>query len=193
VVSNALKEQVEALGVKAPIFVLPIFVDVVPFKALVARPHVQLTILWVGRFEPEKDPISALGILQDVRARGVEAKLVMLGAGSLESTLRRRAAGLPVEFPGWQDPKALLEISDVVLCTSKHESWGASIVEALAAGVPVVAPDVGVAKEAGAVVAPRSELSTAVIRVLNSSERGVLKIPTGTAGEWAARWKETLI
>lgn len=63
-------------------------------------------------------------------------------------------------------PAVFLETADVVLCTSLYESWGASIVEALAAGVPVVAPDVGVAKEAGATVVPRAQLAEAVVRVL---------------------------
>ncbi|MFM2330806.1 MAG: hypothetical protein RLZZ26_313 [Candidatus Parcubacteria bacterium] len=193
VVSEALKQQI-APYVRAPIFVLPVFVDVDSFKVVQAKPHQQKTILWIGRFEVEKDPLSALTVLKEVRSSGIEAKLVMLGAGSLEPALRKSAETLPIEFAGWgKDPKPYLESADVVLCTSVYESWGASIVEALAAGVPVVAPDVGVAKEAGAVVVPRSELAQVVMRVLQSGERGVLKIVPPTAAEWAVRWRETLL
>jgi hypothetical protein len=51
-------------------------------------------------------------------------------------------------------------MTDVVLGTlaSPGESWGASIVEALAE-VPGVAPDVGIAKEAGAIVVTRQDLA----------------------------------
>lgn len=193
VVSEKIREQVQAMGVTAPIHVLPVYVDVSRFKNLVSKPHAQKMILWIGRFESEKDPLSAVQVLKEVRAKGIDAKLVMLGAGSLEVAVRQATQDLPVEFPGWQDPRLYLPITDVVLCTSKHESWGASIVEALAAGVPVVAPDVGIAKEAGAIIADRSELSSVVSSVLHSGQRGELQIKMPNAEEWAKRWRETLI
>ena len=193
VVSEKIKEQIEAAGAKAHICVLPVYVDVARFQNLEPEPHAQKTILWIGRFESEKDPFSAIRVLKEVRAKGIDAKLVMLGAGSLEASLRLLAKTLPIELPGWQDPLSYLRIADVVLCTSRHESWGASIVEALAAGVSVVAPDVGIAKEAGAIVVPRSDLGKAIIDVLNSGQRGELKIPVLAADEWAKRWRETLI
>jgi glycosyltransferase involved in cell wall biosynthesis len=83
-------------------------------------------------------------------------------------------------------------MADVVLCTSKHESWGASIIESLAAGIPVVAPDVGIAREAGAIIMPRSDLGKAVEDVLNSGQRGELRISMPSAEEWARSWRETL-
>lgn len=192
VVSEKIKKQVERLGAQGSICVLPIYIDITRFRNMAPKPHTQKTILWVGRFESEKDPLYAIHVLKEVREK-VDAKLIMLGAGSLEPSLRRQADKLPIEFFGWQDPVSYLQIADVVLCTSKHESWGASIVEALAAGVPVVAPDIGIAKEAGAVVVPRSDLGNAVIRVLNSGQRGELKILMPSAEEWAKRWRETLV
>jgi glycosyltransferase involved in cell wall biosynthesis len=117
----------------------------------------------------------------------------MLGAGSLEASVRRLARELPVEFPGWKDPKPYLVAADVVLCTSKHESYGASIVEALAAGVPVVAPDVGIAKEAGAIIASPAELAEKVAEVLAAGATGVLRIPLLTAELWVTEWRKTLI
>jgi len=193
VVSEKIRGQIQNIGAGSHIFILPIFVDIGRFQNLMPKPHAQKTILWIGRFEREKDPLCATRVLKEVRAKNVDAKLVMLGAGSLEPAMRQLSKNLPIEFLGWQDPAPYLQIADVVLCTSKHESWGASIVEALAAGVPVVAPDVGVAKEAGAIIVAKSELSNAVIHVLNSGQRGKLKIPVLNAQEWAKRWRETLI
>ena len=193
VVSEKLREQVHATGTKASVHVLSIYVDVNRFKNLVPTPHSQKTILWVGRFEHEKYPLSAVSVFQEVRAKGIDAKLIMLGTGSLERELRQLAGTLPIEFPGWQDPKPYLQVANVVLCTSKRESYGASVLEALAAGIPVVAPDVGIAKEAGAIMASRPELAHAVIAVLNSGQRGELKIPMLSADEWAKRWRETLV
>ena len=99
----------------------------------------------------------------------------------------------PIEFPGWQDPKSYLQISDVVLCTSRHESWGASIIEALAAGVPVVSLDVGIAKEAGAIVVARADLAAAICDVLRTGKRGKLLLIMPSREEWAKHWRETLI
>ena len=193
VVSEKIRKQVQALKIKAPVRALPIFVDISRFKNLEPKPHTQKTILWIGRFEPEKNPLLAVQVLKEVRTKGIDAKLIMLGTGSLEPAVRKMAETLPIELPGWQDPIPYLQVADVVLCTSKHESWGASIIEALATGVPVVAHDVGIAREAGAMIVPRSDLGNEIIRVLNSNQRGELKIPILNADEWAKHWRETLI
>jgi glycosyltransferase involved in cell wall biosynthesis len=191
-VSQSIKEQVERMGVRAPVRVLPVFVDIEKFKAVEPRPHAQKTILWLGRFEAEKCPLQALEVLAQVR-QSVDARLVMLGSGGLERALKERVKGLPVELPGWQDPRPYLAQADVVLSTSREEGWGASIVEALAAGVPVVAPEVGVAREAGAVVVPRTELARAVVQVLQEGGRATLRLPVLSREAWARAWKETLL
>jgi glycosyltransferase involved in cell wall biosynthesis len=183
VVSEKIKGQV-----KHPhITILPIYVDASKFKTIVRNPEGSL-VLWVGRFEPEKDPLYALDVLRGVPG----AKLVMLGAGSLEPILRHRAAELPVGFAGWQDPVPYLIRASAVLCTSRHESFGASMVEALAAGVPVVAPDVGIAKEAGAIVVPREKLAEAVTRVLRTKPEARLALTLPRKEEWAEQWKKSL-
>ena len=191
-VSENIRAYLTRLNLRAQISVLPVFVNVSRFTTLHRQSHERKTILWMGRFEREKDPVYAMQVLEQVRHAGVDAKLVMLGAGSMEKGLRARAMNLPVEFPGWKDPKPFLEVADVVLCTSHHESWGASIVEALAAGVPVVAPDVGIAREAGAIVVPKEKMPDVVIDVLNKGTKGELKLGLLSAEEWAKKWKETL-
>ncbi len=185
VVSERIKGQVVRMGVVAPVMVLPLYVDISRFKAVERRP--ERMVLWVGRFEEEKDPLLALTILKQV-----DAKLVMLGKGSLEQTLKGRAAGMDVEFPGWQDPLPYLARATAVLCTSPTESWGLSIVEALAAGVPVVSLDVGIAREAGAIVVPRHELAGALRSALDANVHGELKLTLLPEGEWVKRWKESL-
>lgn len=192
VVSGKIQKQVERIGARAPVRVLPIFIELELFRALERKQHVQKTMLWVGRFEREKDPILAISVFEQVRRAGVDARLVMLGAGSMEREVRKRAVNLPVEFPGWHDPKPYLQAADVVLSTSLYESWGASIVEALASGVPVVAPDVGVAREAGASIATRENFSEKVIGMLRSGARGELKLSLPDKDEWARLWRETL-
>lgn len=189
VVSQKLRTQVEEMGVEVPITVLPVYIDIERFRAIERVPQEgdQKTILWVGRFEEEKDPLRAIDVVKDV-----DAKLIMLGAGSLSRALRAHAKGLPVTFPGWQDPAPFYASADVLLNTSQYEGYGAAIVEALAAGVPVVSPDVGVAREAGAIVANRDELATAVADTLRKDAHGDLKLETLSQEEWGKRWSGTL-
>lgn len=193
VVSEKIRAQVGFMRTRASIHVLPVYVGISRFQNLARQSHAPKTILWIGRLEHEKDPLAAIRVLQEVRKKGVDAKLIMLGTGSLMPEIHQASQGLPIELPGWQDPRPYLERADVVLSTSKYESWGASIVEALAAGVPVVAPDVGIAKEAGAIVVPRSEFASAVVDILQTGKRGVLRLSLPTAEEWAKHWKETLV
>ena len=197
VVSEKIKNFMAPLHLRAAISILPIYINLAPFRGLSHRPHPRFkkTILWIGRFESEKDPLFALSIFADIRNSGIDAGLILLGAGSLGKMLCERAKSLIpyVEFPGWRDPASYLEMADVVVNTSKHESYGASILEALAAGVPVVSPDIGIAKEAGAIVVERPNLSTAVGEVLRSGKLGKLLISVPNRDEWAKRWRETLI
>ena len=58
--------------------------------------------------------------------------------------------------------------------------------------MPVVAPDVGVAREAGAVVVPYMGLADAVLDVLQKEVRGELKVVMPTAEDWKKQWLETL-
>lgn len=187
VVSEKLKQQVLQLAPHAEITVLPVFIDIEPFVHIQKISHDTKTILWIGRFEEEKNPMAAIDIAKKIP----NTKLVMLGSGSLEQKLQQATDGA-VEFAAWQDPKPFLAKADVVLCTSWHESFGASIVEALAAGVPVVAPDVGIAKEAGARVVPREKLAEEVSAVLEEGARGTLALAMPTREEWKQRWKESL-
>ena len=192
-----IKNFLTPLHLRATVSVLPIYVDTAPFRGFLHRPHPRFekTILWVGRFEPEKDPVFAISILKNVRDSGIDAGLILLGAGSLEKVLRMRAKSLApfVEFPGWRSPEPYLEIADVVVSTSKHESYGASIIEALASGVPVVSPDIGIAREAGAIIASKNELGKTVIETLNLGKHGKLNITMPNKEDWAKRWKETLV
>lgn len=197
VVSEKIREQIKNFGIRVPVHIVPIYIDLAQFEGLVHVPHPRFkkTILWFGRFEHEKDPLYALEILKKVRAEEVDVGLILLGSGTLEKELRTAALKLAlwVEFVPWQDPKPYLQMADVVVCTSTHESWGASIVEALAAGIPVVAPDIGIAKEAGATVADRAELAEKVIEVLHNGIHGELRMQVKGKEAWAHAWLESLI
>jgi glycosyltransferase involved in cell wall biosynthesis len=196
VVSQKIKDQVGKFGVNVPVHVLPVFVELDALRSVVHERHEGKVVLWVGRFEREKNPLLAVEVLKKVKAQGIDARLSMLGAGSLEPQLRACVSRLnlekEVEFPGWQSPTVFLAKADVVLCTSLYESWGQSMVEALAAGVPVVAPDVGVAREAGAIVVERSQLAEAVVQVLTLGTPGQLQLTMPSREQWLDQWQKSL-
>jgi glycosyltransferase involved in cell wall biosynthesis len=197
VVSAAIRDQVRAFGVRVPVTILPIYIDIPAFSSVLPRDHAGKNVLWIGRFEVEKDPLAALDIFSRVLKKVPDARLKMLGTGSLEDAVSRRAATLPlqtVELTGWVNPITHLDTADALLSTSPYESFGTVFIEALAAGVPVISYDVGVAREAGASVGTtEDELVDKLVTTLREGKRGALNtafhIPKD---EWQRRFRESL-
>jgi glycosyltransferase involved in cell wall biosynthesis len=103
----------------------------------------QTNILWIGRLEPQKDPLLALKTLQ---AMGGSAHLTMLGDGSLRDDMQRQIAALKLEgrvtmVGHVPEIESYLAAADALLITSRYEGGPAVAVEALAMDVPVVATD----------------------------------------------------
>ena len=97
-------------------------------------------VLAIGRLAPQKD--FGLALEAFARAR-CDSRLVILGEGEDYGALRDRANALGlgerVRFLGFVDDVApWLAAADALLCTSRFEGYPAALVEALAAGVPVV-------------------------------------------------------
>ena len=92
----------------------------------------------------------------------------------LEELARELGVADRVVFPGWQDePAAQLRAFDMLVSPSRSEALPLAIVEAMLAGLPVVATDVGsvseavVAGETGLLVAPEDAAALAeAIRTL---------------------------
>lgn len=102
-------------------------------------------ILYVGRFAPEKN-VQTLVAATARLARWLPARLVLVGAGPLEPTLREqaRAAGVDVEFPGVVPQERLppyYTAADAFVLASFTEGHPKVLLEAMAAGVPCVASD----------------------------------------------------
>lgn len=100
-----------------------------------------LNLLWIGRLEPQKDAPLALAVTA-VLARDRPVHLTLIGDGAGAADIARRGAGLPVTRVAQVDTVApYLAAADMLLVTSRYEGGPAVAVEALAAGVPVVATD----------------------------------------------------
>lgn len=106
-------------------------------------------IAWVGRFEPVKGPEIFLAVCQQLhRQYGSRIRAVMTGDGVLNEKIRqeRELRGLTdfLLLPGFrQDIVPLFTDLDLLVVTSINEGFGMVILEAMAAGKPVVAHDVG--------------------------------------------------
>jgi sugar transferase (PEP-CTERM/EpsH1 system associated) len=107
----------------------------------------------VARLEPVKDQASLLRAFEKVGAALPEARLVLVGDGSLRAALedQARRPGLQgrVTFLGRRaDIADLLPLFDVFALTSTSEGLPLTVLEAMAAGLPCVSTAVGAIPEA---------------------------------------------
>ena len=104
-----------------------------------------LHILYVGRFIHFKGMDSGLRAVANLRARGIPARLTMIGQGSDKRRWQALVARLRLEhcvtWIPWMKQQDLLEAYrtfDVLLFPSLHDSSGNVVLEAMAGGLPVV-------------------------------------------------------
>jgi phosphatidylinositol alpha-mannosyltransferase len=122
------------------------FADAEPFEELRDG---TINILFVGRFEERKGLIHLLRAYHRLRKRHVDARLLIIGSGPKQREYRR-FIGLrqirDVEFLGRvsDDAKARYFASADIFCApaTGQESFGIVLLEAMAAGVPIVASDI---------------------------------------------------
>jgi len=137
-----------------------------------------LVVLFVGTVMPRKgvdDLVRALGHLSgDGATRGVRA--VVAGeddldgeyTGDVRSLAREVGVGGEVTFAGFvpdEELEALYSLADVFVLPSREEGFGMTAAEAMAAGTPVVATDVG-----------------ALPRLIDEGQQGYLVSPNDPAG-----------
>jgi glycosyltransferase involved in cell wall biosynthesis len=107
-------------------------------------PPTALLVTQVGNFKPQKAPLDFVRMAAAVASQVPDVWFVMVGDGPLRTAAEELARSLGVAehmvFCGWwDDVTALLDATTVSVLTSVHEGLPCSVVEALAAGVPVVA------------------------------------------------------
>ena len=111
-------------------------------KGLRSRPQSpRLRLLALGRLVPIKRYDRLALICKELqRTFGSDVQITLAGDGPLNAELTRlyEEAGVKIVMPGFvADPAKLLEDTDGLLITSDHEGIPMSVLEALAAGVPV--------------------------------------------------------
>jgi glycosyltransferase involved in cell wall biosynthesis len=103
---------------------------------------------FVGRLARQKAPqILLRSFAMLLQRTAVPVRLVMIGEGSLEGSLRRLAAELGIgEYITWLgacDARPLMNAFDMLALTSESEGHPLVVLEAMARGLPIVATRVG--------------------------------------------------
>jgi glycosyltransferase involved in cell wall biosynthesis len=102
----------------------------------------------VGRFAPTKGLSYLIGAFEKVKEKIPKAHLLLLGSGLLRAELEQQAANTSYEesihFVGYRENiEELLRAMDVFVLSSVAEGMPRVILEAMAAGIPCIATEVG--------------------------------------------------
>jgi len=153
-----------------------------------------MVIGFVGWLLPIKGPGYLIKAMEYVWPEYPETSLLFVGKGDLDVNLRAQAlefgANGRVKFLGWRDDiNEIMQVFDMLVLPSLNEGMGRVLVEAMAAGKPVVATNVGGIPdlvrdgETGYLVPPADE------KALAEGIKMLLNDP-GTAWEMGQQGKE---
>jgi N-acetyl-alpha-D-glucosaminyl L-malate synthase BshA len=202
IIHAALKDAtVDSLGIHKPIEVIPNFVDPTVFapkkkRASLLAPAGAKVLMHASNFRPVKNVEMVVRIFAAVHER-MDARLVMVGDGPdkprAEQLARTLGVAKHVLFLGNQEVmEELLPLADVFLLPSSTESFGLVALEAMSAGVPVVASNVGglpelVESGQTGFLVPPGDVAAHVKAVLKVLGDAALRRRFGAAGRKVAR------
>jgi 1,2-diacylglycerol 3-alpha-glucosyltransferase len=154
--TESIRQILVRFGVDSPIEVIPNGVDLEPFRNAsmpfhreslgLSSKHIVLT--FVGRLAPEKNIIFLLRAFNGVCSVIDNVKLLIIGDGPERENLEDRVKHMGIEqrviFTGmipYEQIPNYLAISDAGVTASVTETFGFSVVEAMASGLPVLGID----------------------------------------------------
>lgn len=157
--TEKVKHLLERYGVKTEMAVVPTGIDLSKFRRdnygrevlAEKRKEVGLSgkekvILYVGRVAQEKNISELLTMLPDFFAVHKDARFLVVGDGPALESLKKQAEeekiAASVLFAGakpWDEIGAYYALGDVFVSASQSETQGLTYIEAMAAGLPVVA------------------------------------------------------
>lgn len=116
-------------------------------RAQLGLPQDALVFGFIGRLSAQKAPERLVTAYATIARTVPEARLLVIGSGELEGEVRNQisAAGLVdrvvinAELPGTE----ALQAMDVLVMTSRYEAMSYVMLEAAAAGLPLILTDVG--------------------------------------------------
>jgi phosphatidylinositol alpha 1,6-mannosyltransferase len=156
-------------------------------------------ILFLGRLAFEKRVDLLIDAFKLLKQTHPNCSLILAGDGPTEAmkSFRRRAANVPhVHFTGFllgETKAKLLASCDLFCSPSPYETFGRTIVEAMASGIPVLTVDSGAVSEYvrdrqnGYLVQPDhpAALAGAIAQVLPLDHQDVIQTALGTAADYS--------
>lgn len=150
--SNFLKSQLVAGGIKPENVHVKYYGVPVPEKRKLFSQTNEVQILHLGRFVDFKSPDRTITAFEIARSRGLQGRLVMVGDGPLKPACELQRIRSPyrdsIQMIGTISAAAAQEVyfqSDIYTqhniqgeISRQEEGFGVSIVEAMAAGLPIV-------------------------------------------------------
>ncbi|MFA5318149.1 MAG: glycosyltransferase family 4 protein [Patescibacteria group bacterium] len=160
VVSQRIKQSLIKLKIPVEkIFVSPIFTDIHRFTSAEIKhnlrskyPQFNFIILMASRLSPEKNIALAVKAMPAVLKNNPKIGLIIAGSGPEKKNILKLIKKLKLQkniyLEAWTDDLAsYYKSADLFLLISNYEGWGLTVVEAAAAGCPVIMTDVGCANE----------------------------------------------
>ncbi|MEZ4524003.1 MAG: glycosyltransferase family 4 protein [Thermomicrobiales bacterium] len=139
-------------------------------------------VVFTGRLAPEKRLDLLVDSWESVEKKVPGAQLVIVGDGPDREKLTEASEGRNVLYPGrTDDVSPYLRAADAFVLPSDTEGLSNALLEAMAAGLPVIATDVGGARDvidhdrSGLIIPPgdRDALESALVRVLGNRSYGM--------------------
>lgn len=206
-ISGGVRDALIGSGVPASrIQVVPSGIDLEPFQAPFSRPEVrrrlgladgELLILNVAALAPHKSQTDLLRAAASARARRSDLRFWIAGdgplRGELEAEHRALKLGDTVRFLGFRDDTTdLLRAADLFVISSYLEGLGTSILDAMAAGLAVVATRVGgipeiVEHQATGILVPPRDPEALATAILDLAGDGARRTALGARGRERAR------
>ncbi|VAV84936.1 hypothetical protein MNBD_DELTA01-864 [hydrothermal vent metagenome] len=153
-------------------------------KAALGIPDGAPLVTVIARLEPQKGHIYLLEAVPEIIKKYPDVVFLLAGDGILASELKAQASRLKIDnnviFAGFRsDARRLLSSSDIFLLPSLWEGLPLVVIEASAAGIPVIAtavdgtPEVVRDGETGILIEPRNPvvITESVLRLLDNPQQ----------------------
>lgn len=159
-------------------------------KYAITKPY----FLFVGRIEEKKNLKRMLGAFERMRARGFDFQFVLIGKPGfgyegIQQVIEASPYRGDIIQPGWVKQEHLPSLfgsAELFLYTTLYEGFGLPILEAFAAGTPVVTSNIGataeVAGHAALLIDPYNieDIESAILSILQDEQKKCSLIRLGT-------------
>lgn len=155
-ISDGIKEEAKSYRAKT-VVKIPIPINIEPFLKITTSQKINPAVIYVGQIKKVKgifELIKALDILKEKNNFQIKT-LIVGGVTNPKDEIffeeaKKRAKNLNIEFlgniPHWELPQ-IYKQADIFVLPSYSEALGMAIMEAMAAGLPVIASDLAGPRE----------------------------------------------